>query len=108
MFYNCRNLTEAPELPATTLATSAYTVMFYNCNKLIEAPELPATTLSKGCYWGMFRNCTSLQRIKMLATDISADSCLSGWVDNVAASGTFIKSIELTTITTGVNGIPKG
>ena len=43
----------------------------------------------------------------MLATDISATYCLAGWVDGVAASGTFIKDAN-TTIPTGTSGIPTG
>ena len=30
MFNGCTSLTKAPELPATTLATSCYNEMFYN------------------------------------------------------------------------------
>ena len=32
----------------------------------------------------------------MLATDISAGSCLSGWVSGVSATGTFVKSRSAT------------
>ena len=34
-------------LPATTLTESCYSGMFYNCTSLTEAPELPAETLAK-------------------------------------------------------------
>ena len=50
MFQNCRSLTTAPELPATTLASSCYNSMFSLCESLTTAPELPATTLADGCY----------------------------------------------------------
>ena len=50
MFANCTSLTTAPELPATTLATSCYAWMFGNCTGLTSAPEFPATTLAYGCY----------------------------------------------------------
>ena len=54
MFYNCSSLTQAPELPATTLASNCYYYMFYNCSSLTQAPELPAMTLASDCYSGMF------------------------------------------------------
>lgn len=60
MFYNCRNLRQAPALPATTLAIGCYGGMFSGCNNLQQAPALPATTLAKQCYSNMFSRCTSL------------------------------------------------
>lgn len=44
MFNECSSLTEAPELPATTLAGSCYNSMFDGCTSLIKAPKLPAKT----------------------------------------------------------------
>ena len=60
MFENCTYLTQAPALPATTLATDCYGEMFRDCTNLTKAPDLPATTLASGCYFSMFRDCTSL------------------------------------------------
>ncbi len=60
LFEGCTSLTQAPELPATTLAEGCYQYMFFGCTSLTEAPELPATTLAEYCYLGMFRGCTSL------------------------------------------------
>jgi len=37
-------------LPARTLVNSCYTNMFYGCKSLTSAPELPATTLANMCY----------------------------------------------------------
>ena len=54
MFENCTSLTQAPELPATTLAYRCYHAMFDNCTSLTQAPELPATTLAEACYSRMF------------------------------------------------------
>ena len=62
MFYSCTSLTQAPELPATTLSHYCYSNMFYNCTSLTQAPELPATTLANYCYYDMFMFCTSLKR----------------------------------------------
>lgn len=107
MFLGCTSLTTAPELPATTLANWCYTNMFNNCTSLTTAPTLSSTKLVYRCYNAMFYNCTSLSAITCLATDISATGCLSNWVQNVAATGTFVKDAN-TTWPTGVSGIPDG
>ena len=98
----------APELPATDLAKRCYEDMFSNCESLTTAPVLPATTLAERCYYSMFYGCTSLSSITMLATDINATDCLMNWVKNVATSGTFTKAEAMTSLTTGVSGIPSG
>jgi hypothetical protein len=43
MFRDCTSLTQAPELPATTLASSCYTQMFYKCTALTGEIHLPAS-----------------------------------------------------------------
>ena len=134
MFSGCTSLTTAPELPVTTLAEDCYATMFAKCTSLKTAPELPATTLAEGCYWNMFsgcrsltiapelpattlvdycyeqmfENCSSLNHITMLATNISANDCLSYWVRYVSSTGTFVKHPDMTSLPTGVDGIPYG
>ena len=44
----------------------------------------------------------------MMATDISATSCLYNWVDGVYSRGTFVKNAEATWSVRGKNGIPTG
>ena len=61
MFANCTSLTQAPELPATTLGTYCYTEMFRGCTSLTQAPELPATTIARDCYQAMFKFCSALK-----------------------------------------------
>ena len=75
MFNGCSSLTQAPELPATTLANSCYGNMFYNCSSLTTAPELPATTLANSCYGNMFYNCKSLTKAPELPATTLANSC---------------------------------
>ena len=58
MFNGCTGLTQAPSLPATTLAEDCYNGMFNGCTGLTQAPSLPATTLAEDCYYGMFNGCT--------------------------------------------------
>ena len=106
MFAGCKSLTTAPELPATILADECYWGMFSNCASLTTAPELPATTLKYYCYFRMFEGCTNLTYIKMLATDISANSCTRLWVTNVSPTGTFVKHPDAK-LSTGESGIPK-
>ena len=108
MFNLCTSLTTAPELPATTLASKCYQGMFVDCTSLTTAPELPATTLASSCYQYMFTDCTNLKHITMLATDISASKCLKNWVSGVASTGAFTKHKDMTSLPSGVSGIPEG
>ena len=110
LFYNDSYIKDASSLllPATILTANCYFSMFSGCTSLTTAPELPATTLADRCYQFMFQGCTSLNNITMLATDISAFNCLSNWVNGVASTGTFTKAASMTSLPTGVNGIPEG
>ena len=108
MFRDCNSLITAHELPATTLAKYCCTSMFSGCTSLTTAPKLPATTLAGFCYQYMFKNCSSLNNITMLAKNISAANCLTGWVSSVSSTGTFTKSPEMTSLPTGDSGIPSG
>lgn len=109
MFRGCTGLTIAPsELPATALTNSCYQSMFYGCSGLTNAPELPAPLLTNYCYRSMFYNCKLINYIKCLATNISATQCTNGWLTSVASTGTFVKDPNMTSWTTGSNGIPNG
>ena len=96
LFDNCTSLTQAPELPVTTLATSCYYYMFSSCTSLTQAPELPATTLTNACYAYMFYYCKKLNYVKALFTDISAPECLIGWLYSVSSTGIFVKNSAAT------------
>jgi len=75
MFSGCTSLTQAPELPATTLASCCYEFMFSGCTSLTQAPALPATTLAESCYDGMFSGCTSLSQAPELPATTLAPTC---------------------------------
>lgn len=108
MFYNCSGLTTAPELPATTLASSCYEQMFFGCTGLTTAPELPAPALVFSCYAGMFNGCSNLTSITCLATSgINTSSSTSNWVYSVSSNGTFNKASG-SSWPAGNNGIPSG
>jgi hypothetical protein len=53
----------------------------------------------------MFKGCTSLNYIKCLATEVDLET--SFWVENVAATGTFVTPSS-TEWGTGISGIPEG
>jgi len=70
MFYNCKSLTIAPSLPATTLAYYCYDGMFRDCTSLTTPPRLPALEMSFGCYRYMFYACVSLH-VSSTKTDLN-------------------------------------
>ena len=107
MFSGCTSLTVAPALPATTLANACYERMFSDCTGLTTAPELPANKLFAGCYQQMFAGCTLLNNVTCLAVDHSVADCTNGWLDGVAAAGTFAQFAG-TIWSDGVSGIPCG
>ena len=92
-------------LPATTVIQECYMGTFRGCSNMVSAPELPALNLVPRCYQDMFKGCSKLNYIKMLATNISAAQCLTGWVDGVSSYGTFVKHKDAV-IPRGKNGIP--
>ena len=100
------SITQAPELPATTLANGCYTSIFASCNSLTQAPELPATTLAERCYSYMFSRCQSLKEVRIAATTTATDA-LKEWLKNVSATGYFYCDPNATIFTTGESGIPR-
>ena len=108
MFAGCSGLIAAPALPATALETWCYSQMFSGCSNLATAPALPALTLKNNCYENMFFGCSSLNYIKALFTTTPSSTYTCGWVDGVAASGTFVKNSAAGWSLSGINGIPSG
>lgn len=109
MFQFCTSLTKAPTiLPATTLVEYCYSNMFLSCRSLTTAPVLPALTLVSNCYSNMFRNCTNLNYIKAMFTTKPGTKYTNSWTAVVSSTGTFIKNINATWTTTGINGVPEG
>lgn len=74
MFYGT-SITTAPTLPATTLSNGCYNSMFYKCTSLVNAPTLPSTTLKNRCYFNMFYGCTSLVKAPEIKATTLADEC---------------------------------
>ena len=108
MFANCSTMIAAPELPATTLSASCYRYMFQYCS-FTTAPELPALVVPDSAYYGLFSGCSNLNYIKCMARDISAHSATLQWTQGVAATGTFVKDVNMNDWpTNSINGIPTG
>ena len=94
----------APQLPAIDLGQHCYEEMFKGCKNLTNAPALPATTndlsesLSLDCYKSMFQNCARLEYIKVgfdkwTITDNnnSEKPFTTNWVSGVnTTAGTFV------------------
>lgn len=112
MFKGCSGLTKAPQiLPATGLSMQCYHQMFYYCSNLLESPIICANNLDSGLYGcnQMFGYCSVLSKITCLAKTYPANSYYtSGWVQGVAATGTFVKNALATNWPTGQHGIPSG
>ena len=110
-FSNNTNIVNAEHLILPSNANPhMYEGMFYGCTSLVTAPELPATTLSESCYSMMFYNCSLLNSIKMLATSgLSGynewENPFNDWLTDTAASGTIIKDAN-TELPSGV--VPSG
>ena len=91
----------------TTLSSQCCKQMFVNCKALTKAPKLPASTAASSCYREMFSGCTNLNEICcLLKTRASIDT--SNWVLNVTnPNGVFKKKTGITW-PSGASGIPNG
>ena len=107
MFYGCTGLTTAPLLPASVLVDMCYNGMFNSCKSLTTAPDLSVTTIGMMSCMYMFKECTLLNHITLLTTSSVDEMGLMEWVDGVAPSGTFVKSVNVA-IPSGTSGIPNG
>jgi len=78
MFYDCADLTKAPELPATVLTTHCYEYMYWNCPSLTIASAMYATTMDEYCCRGMYQGCSSLVTPPQLPALNLARECYQG------------------------------
>ena len=95
MFNGCTSLTQAPALPVTTLATRCYSSMFRDCTSLTQAPALPVTTLASSCYSNMFNGCANLNNINVNFSAWGPTNATTNWTSNVSSSGTFTCPADL-------------
>lgn len=107
LFRGCSNLLTSPNLfEIDASPRNTFQEMFYSCNKLTSEILINSTKPGIQGYQFMFYGCRQLNYIKMLATDISESDCLLNWVQNVSATGIFVKNINATWTTTGNSGVP--
>ncbi len=82
-------------------AVRCYKGMFRKCTSLTNAPDLPATTMSAGCYNSMLRDCSSLAYVRCYFSAhnegdyvianydrTSLESWLDKWTDGISTNGT--------------------
>ena len=85
--------------------------MFYGCTSLTQAPVLPATTLAQYCYNRMFSGCNRLNEVRcqMPSSYSSSDipTYTSNWLSNVSSTGTFYTNADANW-SSGASGIPEG
>lgn len=107
MFRGCSSLTYSPKLEGETIAIYCYYAMFYSCSNFTTISDLPFKVLNRYCYQDMMLK-TKVNYIKMLATDISAGSCIKNWLYNVpnVSTSIFVKHIDAQWTTTGNSGVP--
>ena len=75
MFSGCEYLTQAPNLPATTLVKECYKGMFTKCIELTNPPAMEATTSAEEACFGMFQGCSKLERSPIIKMKILASNC---------------------------------
>lgn len=113
MFQGCTSLENAPDLPTKgslsvgSGAARCYASMFSGCSSLQAAPVLPASTPYIGSYQYMFNNCSLIDEVTCLATSVSSNGCITGWLNGTAASGTLYKDPNMEGWVVGTN-VPSG
>ena len=76
--------------------------------RMTKSPVLPAAVLATKAYEEMFKGNDSLMEVTCLATDISATGCVTGWLADTSATGTFRKASSMSSWPSGASGIPSG
>lgn len=72
LFYQQRQLSKAPLLPATKLSKGCYQEMFHTCTSLLETPEFPWTSTEAASCTAMFSGCSNLSVVHDLHASIVA------------------------------------
>ena len=70
LFYQQRQLSKAPLLPATKLSKGCYQEMFHTCTSLPETPEFPWTSTEAASCAAMFSGCSNLSVVHDLHASI--------------------------------------
>lgn len=87
MFYECKNLTEVPEIPEGVVNCD---YMFYGCSKITKIPVLPST-IEKANF--MFAMCRKIKTCNVIDSLLEANSMFSNCDSLTEVTGT-MKSIR--------------
>ena len=93
------------------LKNYCYCRLFKNCASLTQAPELPSTTLASNCYSNMFNGCTKIDHILWKSRTIPSQTYCNNWLAGVPASGTFEYTwplLDVASIPRTAGGVPEG
>ena len=108
---NCNSMLDGTNFDSmTSLVGYDYALyqLFVSESALTQAPELPAITLANWCYGSMFQTCRLLTEVRIAATTTAANA-LDHWLRNVAATGTVYADPSFTDLPTdSENGVPSG
>ena len=108
IFRDCSNLEIGPiELPALNIPQLAYRSFFGGCSKLAKAPVLYGVTLGVGSYENILGGCVLINKVISYAQNISANNCLTNWLNNVSSTGDFY-NLGGANYPSGSSGIPSG
>ena len=77
-----RTLLDWEKYKTVDTQNAKFCYLFNNCRVLTSAPELPATTLAQICYWSMFSGCKKLSTVTMLAPSgqITSSYAFTNWL----------------------------
>ena len=129
MFLGCTNLSTIPgrlfnttwTIPGT-VCSGMFQTMFFQCTSLTSTPEinvvnghtLQSQYAASSIFADMFSGCTSLNEVKAgdntswLYNGAANTEVYSGWLNNVAASGTFRTTSASVWTLNSSSGIPSG
>lgn len=111
MFASCESLKYVPDLHIMFCSESTCAKMFVRCISLERAPKIPILTLTSCCCDEMFSGCENLKYIDAAFMDAPSSSTNSSWVEEVAATGTFVKNVNADwneASVRGDDGVPQG
>jgi hypothetical protein len=93
MFKNCISLIEVSDILSENSAYYSFNNMFAGCTSLIKAPKLHFKELTQNACSYMFDGCLKLNHIEVNFTEWTYEPYY--WVRGVAATGDFIKPVQL-------------
>lgn len=81
----------------TNIPARAFFRTFEYCKGLTKTPDIIARTVDAKAFYNCFRGCSNLSYVKCLVEETfhtMSDFPFYGWLNNVSATGTFVKSAD--------------